>query len=196
MDWYAETLSELEQKTNPSEAEVRAHLIDPVLKNVLGFSVGEIDMEPSAGLRPDYVCTRLGSPAADVIVEAKRLRTNLLRRTAQRFSSSPAGQISRYLNDYPRADSGTWGVVTNGSEWIILQRLGDRVPLTAIGEPVEARSLDKVNDLLKPVRERPGPSKGFAASKEADWFAVAAKCGSPAEFVGAIAPTCKISGGG
>jgi len=196
MDWYADTLLELEKKDNPSEAEVRAHLINPVLRDVLGFGIGEIDMEPFAGLQPDYVCTRSGSSSADVIVEAKRLRTDLLRRTSQSFSSCPAGQIRRYLNDYPAADEGTWGVVTNGSKWIILQRREGRVPPTAIGEPVEARSLDRVSKLLSPVRERGRFGGESQADFTADWLSVAAKCADSSQFVQEIAPEAEKIGGG
>ena len=175
---------------------MRAHLIDPVLRDVLGFGIGEIDMEPSAGLRPDYVCTRSGSSSADVIVEAKRLQTDLLKRTSQSFSSCPAGQIRRYLNAYPAADEGTWGVVTNGSKWIILQKRDGRVPLTAIGEPVEARSLNRVSELLSPVRERTRVDGEVRADTPIDWLSVAAECESPYQFVQEIAPFAEKNGGG
>ena len=154
MDWYADALNELEKKSRTGESEVSNHLITPLLKKVLGFSISEIDMERQEGRRPDYVCTWSGSRSADVIVEAKRLQTDLLKRTKQDFASSPVGQLRRYLNTFPAADEGTWGVVTNGTQWIILRRGERLVPVTAIDKPVEARSLARVTELLSPLRER------------------------------------------
>lgn len=189
MDWYANALNELEKKPRTGESEVCNHLITPLLKKVLGFSISEIDMERQEGRRPDYVCTRSGSRSANVIVEAKRLNTDLRRRTTQDFASSPVGQLRRYLNTFPAADEGTCGVVTNGTQWIILRRNRGLVPITAIGEPVEARSLARVTELLSPLRERTKSSSKVQEAPPIDWFSVAADCESPHQFMQRIAPT-------
>ena len=189
-DWYADNLNQLEAKASPREADVRENLVMPLLKETLGFTIAEIDAEKQdgPGLRPDYVCTRHGSGVADLIVEAKKLRVDLLRRTSKSFTSSPAGQLMRYLNDYPASDDGTWGVATNGSHWILIQRRGDRVPITAIGEPVEARSLEEVWRLLKPVRDRSSSTSGRVFPARREWLERVADCQSPNEFVEAVAP--------
>ncbi|MDE0556387.1 MAG: hypothetical protein OXI24_19410, partial [Candidatus Poribacteria bacterium] len=92
------------------------------------------------------------------------------------------------MNTFPAADEGTWGVVTNGTQWIVLRRIGGRVPITAIGEPVEARSLDQVSELLSPLRERTKTSSKVQEEPPTDWFSVAADCDSPYHFMQRIAP--------
>ena len=159
-DWYAKGLKALEDRDsqNPldsdpedstSEADVRETLIRPVLERVLGFKPWEIHAEKTRTnghqRRPDYVCRRGGAGAkATCIFEVKKLKTKLLKRTGDDFKSSPVGQLWDYLNNFRDADDGTWGILSNGSEWFVVRREGDKVPYTVFGSPREARTLAEV----------------------------------------------------
>lgn len=192
-DWFADRLAQLQIKSSPSEADVREHLIRRVLTDILDFSIGEINAEESKGLRPDYVCRRHGSGAADVIVEVKSLKTDLFKRRGKDFASSPVGQLYRYLNSYRDASSGTWGIVTNGTHWLVVQRHGDKIPPTAFGEPQRADLLAEIREILAPVKERPKSSDAVHVSSASDWFAVAAECSSPEAFVKRVGRSLSIA---
>lgn len=192
-DWFADRLAQLQIKSSSSEADVREYLISRVLTDILDFSIGEINAEESKGLRPDYVCRRYGSTTADVIVEVKSLKTDLFKRKGKDFVSSPVGQLYRYLNSYRDASSGTWGIVTNGTHWLVVQRRGDKIPPTAFGEPQRADLLAEVREILEPIKERPKFEDAVRGSSTPDWFAVAADCTSTEAFVKRVGRSLTIA---
>ncbi len=196
-DWYAANLAALEAKPNPTEADVSDTLVRPVLERVLGFGVAEIDAQPSGqtggnqGQRPDFVCRRGASPAAAAIVEVKRLGTDLTRRASPSapWTTSPLGQLQNYLNRWRQAGDGTWGVVTNGAQWIAIRRTGDRVSAYAEVEIVEARTLAEVRSLLAPIMEEPrADRRAEERLLEIDWLSAIADCESPQRLMERVAP--------
>ncbi len=196
-DWYYANLATLEAKPNPTEADVSDNLVRPVLERVLGFGVAEIDAQPSGqirgsqGQRPDFVCRRGASQIAAAIIEVKRLGTDLARRASPSapWTTSPLGQLQNYLNRWRQAGDGTWGVVTNGTQWIVIRRAGDRVSAYAEVEIAEARSLAEVRNLLASIVEEPRAArraKGYAP--DFDWLSLIADCESPEQFIERAAP--------
>ncbi len=196
-DWYADNLAALEAKPNPTEADVSDNLVRPVLERVLRFGVSEIDAQPSGqtqgsqGQRPDFVCRRGASPTAAAIIEVKRLGTDLTRRTSPSapWTTSPLGQLQDYLNRWRQAGEGTWGIVTNGAQWIVIRRSGDRVSAYAEVEIADARSLAKVRNLLASIVEEPRKArraKDYAL--DIDWLSVIAECESQEQFIERVAP--------
>lgn len=146
----------------------------------------------SLRLRPDYVCRPESSTTAAVIVEVKRLGTDLTKRIGQTWSTAPSGQLHRYLTSYRGAGDGTWGLLTNGTEWIVVQRRGDDVSPYEFRDPVEAATLLDVRALLAPIRDERStrhvrPSK---APKPVlpDWLTAVAVAETPRDFVHRVAP--------
>ncbi|MCY4187814.1 MAG: hypothetical protein OXD30_04970 [Bryobacterales bacterium] len=154
-DWYRKSLQVLWHKYDQrrcSEADVSMHLIRPCIQAVLRYPQSRIDAEASMERkRPDYVC-RGPDGRAEVIVEVKNLNAPLTERVSFQaaWHTSPYGQISRYLEKYPIAQDGTWGVVTNGQEWIILRRNGQDVHQVA-SDKVE--NLAGIERILEPILE-------------------------------------------
>ena len=137
-DWYAKSLAQLCAKPEANEADLSGALIRPVLANELGFGVAEIDAESETvsgtgkRIRPDFVCGNPNTEFAYVIVEVKRTGTALdQRKGRQGMSTSPAGQLRRYLKGHRRAGVGTWGVLTNGTDWLVVQRTDEDCPTYA-----------------------------------------------------------------
>lgn len=111
-DWYARNLSALREKPHATEADVSTGLVLPVLQQVLGFGIPEIDAEPASvggqRLRPDFICGEQGAPVARVIFEVKNLDVNLQQREGNKgWASAPAGQLHRYLEKHARSGEGT-----------------------------------------------------------------------------------------
>ena len=138
-DWYAKNLAQLWAKPDANEADLSGALIRPVLANELGFGVAEIDAESETvsgtgkRIRPDFVCGNPNTEFAYVLVEVKRLGTALdQRKGRQGMSTSPAGQLRRYLKGHRRAGVGTWGVLTNGTDWLVVQRTDEDCPWGAL----------------------------------------------------------------
>lgn len=159
-DWYAERLAVLHEKraqNHCSEADVSMNLVTPCIEKLLHYPPSHIDAEASmGGKRPDYVC-RSSDGRAEVIVEVKNLDVHLTRRVSYQsaWHTSPYGQLSRYLEKYPIAHDGTWGIVTNGREWILLRRRGQDVE--QLGS-AQVENLADVERVLKPILEsKQGP---------------------------------------
>ena len=190
-DWYNERLDALGAKARPTEADVSDVLVRPVLEEVLGFGFAEIDAQPSSGAgtgrirRPDFICRRKGASRANLIVEVKKLGTNLTKRTSSAsWASAPLGQLQDYLEKHRQSDDGTWGVVTNGIEWIVTRREGDHVVPFDRTSVVEVRSLAEIESALADVRKDKAPkAKRMASETDADWLSAAAECQSPQDFV-------------
>ena len=196
-DWYTDNLATLEAKPNPTEADVSDNLIRPVLERVLKFGVAEIDAQPSGQVGPnqsqcpDFVCRREASSIATVIVEVKRLGTDLTRRTSPSapWTTSPLGQLQNYLNRWRQAGDGTWGIVTNGTDWIVIRRTGDRVSTFAEVEITNARTLAQVRDLLISIIEEPQPARSTEGyPSDINWLSIIAECESPQQFIEDVAP--------
>ena len=99
------------------EEETKAKLVTPFVE-ALGwnkFDGREVRLEytdSKTSHRPDYALFGPEASTPDVIIEAKQLGTNL---------DAHEGQ----LNDYLRVFSAEWGVLTNGEEFYVFNRIGD-----------------------------------------------------------------------
>ena len=199
-DWYADTLAELEAKNAVTEADVSARLIRPVLIRILGFTESDISAEASgqkpAGrrVRPDFICTRDGAGTATAIVEVKNLGVDLAKRQGPRWRSSPIGQLHGYLSQHPQSVVGTWGIVTNGTHWVIHHRDAEDISPHEMTPPACARTEKEVRELLKPLKhvieaERatrhgsPQPRR-----QTARWLDAVSSCATPSEFLKSIDP--------
>ncbi len=188
-DWFAERLSEVRSKQNPTEADVSGSLIRPVLENVLNFRVSEIDAEPvnpAKGKkdRPDFVCRRHSSGTASVIVEVKNLDVDFMKRSGGSWSTSPLGQLQNYLNRYKSSVVGTWGILTNGSEWLITQRENEHVsPFYDIPKISRAETLSEIQEILAEVQTEKIPKKEIIEFETTDWLDVISNCHTPDEFI-------------
>ena len=124
----------LHAKPDANEAEVTQALIRPALREALSLTTESLHVEVSKShqgrrQRPDLTVHYPRARDATLIVEVKRLGTDLMRRTGQRWSSAPLGQLQEYLEKYRTAGPNTVGIVTNGTKWIVLRRSNDLVPL-------------------------------------------------------------------
>ena len=171
-DWYAKSLAQLWAKPEANEADLSGALIRPVLANELGFGVAEIDAESETvsgtgkRIRPDFVCGNPNTEFAYVIVEVKRLGTALdQRKGRQGMSTSPAGQLRRYLKGHRRAGVGTWGVLTNGTDWLVVQRTDEDCPWDAFGDIRKASTLAEVRALLAPIRSGETPADSETSAR-------------------------------
>ena len=188
-DWYAENLAAVARKPHSSEADVSDNLVRPVLSKVLGFHVSEIDAQPSDSAgpgrtrRPDFVCRSGSAKVATVIFEVKKLEVDLTKRTGRKWTSSPLGQLQDYLENYRQAGDGTWGVVTNGTQWIVIRRSGDHIPPFNQFEQKKANTLARVRQVLKNVGTEAPVDKPVLDENEPDWLSVVATCASPEAFI-------------
>ena len=186
-DWYNNRLLELRAKPNPTEADVCAAVVRPVLERVLKFGVSDID-EQAAGKdklgrhrRPDFICRTKHSAQAALIVEVKNLGVDLTRRASTKWESAPVGQLESYLRGRRDSGDGTWGIVTNGREWIVTRRQDDDVPLD--NRPVEISTLAEVEAALVPIIEAETPQAKLEAVDEGDWLEWAGECDTPDAFL-------------
>ena len=189
-DWYSERLAAVEAKPWPTEADVSDGLVRPVLERVLGFGIAEIDAQPvsvpGSGpiRRPDFICRSGGIRRAAVIVEVKRLGADFTKRTGPSWKSAPLGQLQDYLERHRDSADGTWGVLTNGLEWIITRRVGDHVLPFERTPTVKIRTLSGLKHALAPISSQPlPPSQPLLADTDADWLEAAMECASPQDFV-------------
>ena len=189
-DWYAERLRDLESKPHSTEADVSDAIVRPVLERILGFGVREIDAQPHSAtaegrFRPDFICTIGRARVSTVIVEVKKLGTVLTKRTrSEKWRGSPLGQLQEYLKGHRQSADGTWGIVTNGTHWIVTRREGERARPFVLTPEIQARSLADIQKALADVaKESPRAVKPLLADTDADWLAAAAECSSPEDFV-------------
>ncbi len=115
----------MERRGRYSEADTVNNLIDPVLE-YLGYDAPYQSREiQDRQNRPDIILWNelggLNSKPANVILEAKPLDNDLTGNGMPR-ANRPKSQLSRYLNGYDRSSAGTYGVLTNGNIWHIVQR--------------------------------------------------------------------------
>ncbi len=182
-DWYAETYNNLKQLPHLNEADVADNLVRPVLERVLGFSTLEIRPQMTgSGDRPDFLCRWNRHTGAAAIVEVKRLGTNLTRRLAGKgWGTAPLGQLQRYLNNGTLARSGTWGILTNGEDWILQQRGQNPVSPFAFVVEQHAVTLAQVQQLLLQVVLPPaGPAQSVLSHS---WLEQAQRCQEARDFL-------------
>lgn len=191
-DWYAERLAQLEAKPNVTEADVSSILVRPVLERVLGFNgILEIEEQKSTRsqsgelARPDFLCQRQEAITADVIAEVKKFGTDLTKRVSPNapWETSPVGQLQRYVNGLRESQNGTFGIVTNGREWVVLRRGEEEVSQFAQLTPKTATTLSDLEEVLCDIILEPLPKKRRAKAPPVDWLTNIATCGSPAEFL-------------
>ncbi len=170
-DWYAKSLAVLKAKTPCSEADVSHGLVGPCIREILECGLGQIDSENEIkGQRPDFVC-RESDGWAKVIIEVKRLNTPLATRASQSlpWNQTPVGQIERYLRGYETSRHGTWGLVTNGEDWIVLRRAGEDVERV---DSARVPNLEAARRLLDPIRtSRVEVAANTSATVSGGWLA-------------------------
>lgn len=194
-DWYAERLREEQARHAATEADVSDNLVRPVLERVLGFARTNIyaqrSQESSKGhlIRPDFICRSDPAGWASVIVEVKKFHVDLTRRAGSTGSwrSSPLGQLEDYLRNSREARDGTWGILTNGSDWLVARREGEDIRVTHPSVPVHTQTeLQNVLADIVPVEVPAQPPKhqqSHLLSPDADWLDTVVKCQSPRDFV-------------
>lgn len=192
-DWYATSLKRIRQSSN--EAQVSFTLIEDVLVKILGFDkLSEIQAQPSQltsdgrTIYPDFVCRRENSTKVSVIVEVKRLGVNLTKRTSKNspWTTSPIGQLYTYLERLAESDIGTWGIVTNGTEWIVVRRTNDYMDKFNIPDAKVGNSLASVQEILQDVIESaPLPKKETISEGEfsQSWLKLITTCTDPCNFL-------------
>ena len=191
-DWYARELGMLHAKPDANEAEVSQVLIRPALREALSLTTESLHVEVSKSdlgrrRRPDLTVHHPHARDATLIVEVKRLGTDLMRRTSARWTSAPVGQLQEYLEKYRTAGPDTVGIVTNGTKWIVLRRRNDLVPLHEAPETVHAETWSSVSSMLQSVlTERTEEQKRRDQVPASDWLASLIECESPRSWLEAV----------
>ena len=184
-DWYAGELGFLYAKPDANEAEVIQALVRPALTKALSLTTESLHVEVSKShqgrrQRPDLTVHYPGARDATLIVEVKRLGTDLMRRTGRRWTSAPVGQLQEYLERYRTAGPDTVGIVTNGTDWIVLRRRDEVVPLHEAPETVRAETWNSVSSMLRSVlTERSEELRRREQPPVYDWLASLVECESP-----------------
>jgi hypothetical protein len=128
-DYVERSLSLVESSPQMDEQNTRSRLIDPFIKDVLGwdFYSTEIEMEYSVQMgsskkKVDYALFADGSPA--LFVEAKGCDTTI--------TDAHADQLRSYM----RQEWVDWGLLTNGRLFVVfrLQKDGDHPDVERLGE--------------------------------------------------------------
>lgn len=146
-DWFARGMATLRGRDQPSEGDVSGIIVRRCLSDVLKIDDDSIHAEQSApGARPDFVCWH--DSRIEVIVEVKNLNTNLERRIGKRWTTSPVGQLQKYLRKFPGVQEGTWGILTNACEWRLFIRSKNDCILHDICTP---RTLEELSLFLQPI---------------------------------------------
>lgn len=146
-DWFAEGMATLRARVQPSEGDVSGIIVRPCLNEVLEIDDYSIHAEQSSpGGRPDFVCRRKGR--VELIVEVKNLDTNLERRSGAGWTTSPVGQLQKYMRRFPGVQEGTWGLLTNASEWRLFRRSTNDSILHNTCSP---ETLDELRRFLNPI---------------------------------------------
>ena len=146
-DWFARGMATLRARDQPSEGDVSGIIVRRCLSDVLKIDDHSIHAEQSApGARPDFVCWH--HSRIEVIVEVKNIYTNLERRIGKRWTTSPVGQLQKYLRKFPGVQEGTWGILTNACEWRLFIRSKNDCILHDICTPT---TLEELSLFLQPI---------------------------------------------
>ena len=108
-DWYESAHSQLKKKPGgASEADIEQVLIRPVLENVLGYRIAEIDsnmtvalnrgMQTAGNLRPDFTCRRNGE--ISLIPEAKKFWGGFANQNRTRVGDRPFGTTPKVFKTH------------------------------------------------------------------------------------------------
>ena len=128
---YEDALSmlKLRDANDRTEEDVKAEIVEPVLRSALGYASDCIFRENQLDAkRPDFVCRRTNGEL-DLIVEAKALEVNLDLRPSKSAPATriPKVQLEEYLRKRPDSKHGVFGLLTNGEEWRVCQRIENDV---------------------------------------------------------------------
>ena len=185
----------LEKRGRYSEADTVNNLIDPVLE-YLGYDARYQSREiQDRQNRPDIVLWNelggLDSKPANIILEAKPLDNDLSGNGVPRVNR-PKSQLNRYLNGYPRSSAGTYGVLTNGNIWHLVQRReGEKKPrlvkewrLLRDSEEEAAHGLEEISQIIGRL-QTPSLSRSSARahSKAREICNALAQCAQPEEIL-------------
>ncbi len=149
---YETALGNMKQRDSHdrSEEDVKANIIEPVLRHALGYTLDSIRRENQLkGKRPDFICRRLDGEL-DLIVEAKDLDVNLDLRPSQSDPATriPKIQLEEYLRKRPDSKHGVYGLLTNGEEWRVCRRIQSDVVWLSSGI---AKTSEELRDALIPL---------------------------------------------
>ena len=140
-------MATLRGRDQPSEGDVSGIIVRRCLSEVLKIDDHSIHAEQSGpGARPDFVCRRAGR--IELIVEVKNLNTNLERRIRPEWTTSPVGQLQKYLRRFPGVVDGTWGLLTNAGEWRLFIRSQNDCVLYGVCTP---KTLEELSSFLQPI---------------------------------------------
>ena len=128
---YEQALTMLKSRdaTDRSEEDVKAEIVEPVLREALGYPSECIRRENQLqAQRPDFLC-QLNSGELDLFVEAKALGVNLDLRPSPSAPATriPKIQLEKYLRKRPDSHHGVFGLLTNGEEWRVCRRIENDV---------------------------------------------------------------------
>ena len=152
-----------------SEADTVTHLIDPVLRYMDYPPAHQIREHQVNKNRPDIVLWNTpsvsrGTSPATAVIEAKPLKHDLEGKGLPR-ADRPKNQIRRYLNGYEYSGIGTYGILTDGNIWNMVQRseVEGQTPLIKEWRLLEG-SLEEASTCLKEIKsilkESDAPSYG------------------------------------
>ncbi|MCY4152779.1 MAG: Eco57I restriction-modification methylase domain-containing protein [Aestuariivita sp.] len=200
-DWYEVAHIQLKKKPGgASEADIEQVLIRPVLEKVLGYRIEDIDSNtvisversiPTYGnLRPDFTCRRNGE--VSLILEVKRFGVDLLKRAGKGWETAPLGQLQRYLKRMRGIKNTTWGIVTNGDEWIVVPQNNGIVEEFITRDAIRCvRTLSDLRstlyDVISSVQDSPVTSTQKEESNKGDWLEIASECASAKDFIRKVA---------
>jgi hypothetical protein len=124
-----------------NEAETRFHVIDRLIREVLGWEDGQIKVEQAtSGSHRGYVDYILASGDRKVVIEAKRLgaafptptKRSQLRISGAVMQAPGIGQAMAQVQEYAEAKTADVAVVTNGECWCYYA-VPDRSEETSVG---------------------------------------------------------------
>lgn len=187
---FSATLEMLRSKSPRNEADVNSNLLKSVLVHVLGYQEHSIDHEHQIGLqRPDFVC-RNQDQILDLIVEGKDLGVNLDKRPSVSDSATriPKIQLEDYLRKRSDSDSGVFGLLSNGYEWRVCQRVNEDIHWLSKGT---ANSETELRRILEPLLQRSEfvPRKKQLGTLGVQWLEQIQRFTKPYELLKSIQET-------
>lgn len=167
---YTDILHTL-QREGRSEADLKSDLVRPLLEQLLGYDYTTIREEEMKGRdRPDLICTDTTRQVTQLIVEVKKLGTALDKRQTATWDSAPVAQLQRYLNNPLIASDQTLGLLTNGTEWVLLEAPEPGSRLTQFDIPSDyiifAETLAEVRPLVERIKSLRAHPPSLVARKE------------------------------
>lgn len=190
---YSERLRVLRDRNSTNrlnEAYVNQNMVKPVLENVLGYQPEDIYPELTDGLkRPDFICYT-EDDVVDLIVEGKDLTTDLDKRPviSDPATRIPKFQLEQYLRRHAGSRDGVFGLLSNGNEWRVCQRVEDDIVWHTGGI---AETNDELREILQPllVRDALKPVDTDEYVLALDWLKYIRTYTNPAELLTKINPT-------